>query len=113
MTDSERKTDTKNTIPTVSDVFEDRTIVELIYRPELRQTTFAMFNAGRWTFQDHVDTPERGRLVPFSPNNNLIKNEVVLLPSEPRMYGNEQQLLSEIAAFIHRYADLSSVFEHV
>ncbi|KGJ65558.1 hypothetical protein DXU04_12070 [Bradyrhizobium diazoefficiens] len=52
-------------------------------------------------------------MVPFSPNNNLIKNEVVLLPSEPRSYGDEQELVSEVVAFIHRYADLSQTFEQV
>ncbi|MEY9171081.1 hypothetical protein ABIF15_002313 [Bradyrhizobium elkanii] len=37
----------------------------------------------------------------------------MLLPSEPRIYGSEQQLVSEIADFIHRYADLSPSFEQV
>ncbi|WLA39717.1 hypothetical protein QNJ95_43940 [Bradyrhizobium elkanii] len=100
-------------IPTVSEVLEDGTIIELIYRPEVRSTSLVLFNAGRWTLQSHVDVSERHRLVPFSPNNNLIKNEVVLLPSEPRIYGSEQQLVSEIADFIHRYADLSPSFEQV
>ncbi|WP_338695230.1 hypothetical protein V5279_03815 [Bradyrhizobium sp. 26S5] len=100
-------------IPTVSEVLEDGTIVELVYRPEIRNTSLAIFNAGRWTLQSHVDVSERHRLVPFSPNNNLIKNEVVLLPSEPRIYGSEQQLVSDIAEFIHRYADLSPSFEKV
>lgn len=100
-------------IPTVSEVLEDGTIIELIYRPEIRITSLVLFNAGRWTLQSHVDVSERHRLVPFSPNNNLIKNEVVLLPSEPRIYGSEQQLVSEIADFIHRYADLSPSFEQV
>ncbi|BBZ91347.1 hypothetical protein BRDID11004_75240 [Bradyrhizobium diazoefficiens] len=57
--------------------------------------------------------PGGHKLVPFSPNNNLIKNEVVLLPSEPRSYGDEQELVSEVVAFIHRYADLSQTFEQV
>ncbi|WP_259265832.1 hypothetical protein [Bradyrhizobium elkanii] len=100
-------------IPTVSEVLEDGTIIELIFRPEIRITSLVLFNAGRWTLQSHVDVSERHRLVPFSPNNNLIKNEVVLLPSEPRIYGSEQQLVSEIADFIHRYADLSPSFEQV
>ncbi|APO49704.1 hypothetical protein BD122_05695 [Bradyrhizobium diazoefficiens] len=60
-----------------------------------------------------MDVPGGHKLVPFSPNNNLIKNEVVLLPSEPRSYGDEQELVSEVVAFIHRYADLSQTFEQV
>ncbi len=109
----ERDEQKRKIIPTVSEVLEDGTIIELIYRPEIRITSLVLFNAGRWTLQGHVDVSERHRLVPFSPNNNLIKNEVVLLPSEPRIYGSEQQLVSEIADFIHRYADLSPSFEQV
>ncbi|TWH96153.1 hypothetical protein IQ17_06435 [Bradyrhizobium daqingense] len=99
--------------PTVSDVLEDGTIVELVYRPEHRATLLATSVAGRWTLATHVDVPGGDQLVPFSPNNNLIKNDVVLLPSEPRIYGTEQELVSEIVAFIHRYADLSPTFEQV
>ena len=51
------------------------------------------------------------RLVPFSPENNLIKNEVVLLPSEPQIYGSEEKLLADIRSYIHRYVDLSPSFE--
>ncbi|WP_271586818.1 hypothetical protein [Bradyrhizobium sp. CCBAU 53415] len=99
--------------PTVSDVLEDGTIVELIYRPEHRTTLFAKSLAGRWTLARLVDVPGGHQLAPFSPDNNLITNEVVLLPSEPRSYESEQQLLTEIIDFIHRYADLSSAFEQV
>jgi hypothetical protein len=52
-------------------------------------------------------------IVPFSPRNNLIWNEVVLLPSEPRLYGDEEALIADIQAFIHRYVDLSPTFEKV
>ena len=38
-------------IPTVSEVLEDGTIIELVYRPENRITFLVVFNAGRWTLQ--------------------------------------------------------------
>jgi len=38
---------------------------------------------------------------------------VVLLPSEPEEYGSEEQLLAEIQSFIHRYVDVSSLFEKI
>jgi hypothetical protein len=97
--------------PTVSAVGEDRTIVELLYRPEERRTLFALCNAGRWTLQSHIDLDDNARLVPFSPDNNLIKNDVVLLPSEPLIYGSEEKLIGDIRAYIHRYVDLSPSFE--
>jgi hypothetical protein len=100
-------------IPTVSEVLSDGTIVELVYEPDEGRTNLAIFNGGRWTLQNRVEISPGRILVPFSPENNLIKNAVVLLPSEPRIYGSEQQLVSEIASFIHRYADLTSTFEKI
>src|SRR5438128_8020634 len=73
----------KQIVPTASAVLGDGTIVEMVFQPEHRRTFFAIFNAGRWTLQDGIDLGDEARLVPFSPGNNLIKNEVVLLPSEP------------------------------
>lgn len=94
-------------------MLEDGTLIELVYRPEHRSTHLILFSAGRWTLQDQVEVSAQRRLVPFSPNNNLIKNEVVLLPSEPRIYGSEHQLTLEIAQFIHKYCDLTPTFEQV
>ncbi len=99
-------------VPAVSRCLSDGTLVELVYRPEDRQTMFALYNAGRWTLQQRHDI-EGARLVPFSPQNNLIRNEAVLLPSEPRMYGSEQKLLSEVGEFIHHYVDLSEALEKI
>jgi hypothetical protein len=100
-------------IPTASAVLEDGTMIELIFKPELRKTFLAIFSAGRWTLQNSVDIDSGTRLVPFSAGNNLIKNYVVLLPSEPRTYGTEDKLVSEVQAFIHYYLDVSPKFEKV
>jgi hypothetical protein len=100
-------------IPTASAILENGTIVEMTFLPERGRTFFAIHNAGRWTVKDHVDIGENARLVPFSPNNNLIKNEVVLLPSEPTIYGSEEKLVSDIQQFIHRYVDFDTPFEMV
>src|SRR6267378_965583 len=85
----------------------------MAFQPKQRRTLFAIYNAGRWTLQDAIDLGSDARLVPFSPNNNLIKNEVVLLPSEPLIYGSEEKLVADIQEFIHRHIDLSPSFEKV
>jgi hypothetical protein len=99
--------------PIVSALLDNGTIVELVFQADTRRTFLALYNAGRWTFQEGIDLDQKTRLVPFSPWNNLIKNEVVLLSSEPRLYGSEGQLVSDVLQFIHRYVDLSPVFEQV
>ena len=103
----------KRIVPTASAVLDDGTIVEMVFRPDLRRTLFAIYSAGRWTLQDAIDIGPDAKLVPFSANNNLIKNEVVLLPSEPRIYGSEAQLVADIRTFIHRYVDFGESFENV
>lgn len=100
-------------IPTTSAILDDGVIVELAYDPGLRRTYFVVFSAGRWSIQNRVTTNGGITLVPFSPANNLIANEAVLLPSEPRIYGSEDKLLAEIQGFIHRYVDLSPTFEKI
>ena len=103
----------KQTVPTASGVIYDGTLIELVFQPKRRQTIFAVYDAGRWTLKPYVDLDDGTRLVPFSPENNLIKNEAVLLPSEPQIYGSEEQLLSDIRSYIHRYVDLSATFEKI
>lgn len=103
----------QQTVPTTSAVLDDGTMIELVYSPERRKTFLAVCNAGRWTLRDRVTTSGGVTLVPFSPENNLIANEAVLLPSGPSIYGSEDKLVSEIQAFIHRYVDLSPTFEKV
>ena len=51
--------------------------------------------------------------MPYSAGNNLIKNNVILLPSGPEAYGSEAELVAEIQAYIHRYVDLSPQFERI
>jgi len=100
-------------VPTVSQCFPDGTLVELLYRPGEQTTAFAVWRDGKWSIEQEVETIRGERLVPFSPRNNLIKNDVVLLPSEPGSYGSEKELLSDIQGFIHRYVDVSPTFEKV
>jgi hypothetical protein len=103
----------KQMVSTASAILEDGTIVEMAFQPQLRRTVLVIYNAGRWTLQDAIDLGSDARLVPFSPNNNLIKNEVVLLPSEPSIYGSEEELVADIQQFIHRHVDLDASFEKV
>jgi hypothetical protein len=100
-------------IPTASAILDDGSLVELVCQADKRRTHFALFNAGSWTLRDHVDIAGSVGLAPFSPANNLIKNEVVLLASEPRIYGSESELVADIQQFIHRYVDFSPTFERV
>jgi hypothetical protein len=111
--DSDTDKKKKHFAPTTSAILDDGSLVELVFQPGQRSTCLAVYSAGRWTMQEDVDLDGVTRLVPFSPENNLIKNDAVLLSSEPRIYGTEEQLVSDVQQFIHRYVDLSPIFEQV
>ena len=111
--DSIEKLACQKSLPTISAVFKDSAILEMIYTPTDRRTRFALWKTGSWSFQDALPIDPLHRLVPYSAENNLIKNEVVLFPSEPEEYGSEEALLGEIQSFIHRYVDVSPFFEKI
>ena len=83
----------------------------MVHRPDEKRTGFALWRDEKWTIESAFEADPFRRWVPYSPHNNLIKNEVVLLPSEPEEYGSEEELLAEIQDFIHRYLDVSPLFE--
>ena len=100
-------------VPTVSAVFKDGSILEMLYDRDARQTRFALWRDNTWTIvEDHAVNPME-RLVPFSPANTLIRNEIVLLPSVPEEYGAEDRLLHEVRGFIHQYVDVSPLYEEI
>src|SRR5216684_8590247 len=100
-------------IATVSAVLDDGTLVEMVLDPKTRRTSFVLEKEGEWRSADSVPIDSSARLVPYSPRNNLLAHEVVLLPSEPEEYGSEEILLREIESFIHRYVDVSPLFEKI
>lgn len=100
-------------IPTVSARFDDGTQVEMVYAHERRATAFAVWRGDRWAIEPSVVASPLHRLVPYSPYNNLVRNQVVLFASGPEEYGTEADLVGRIQAFIHRYVDMSPLYETI
>ena len=98
-------------IPTISAITSDNRLVELVYDPFERRTALAISGEGQWRIEERYETQTGERLVPYRADNTLIKHSVVLLPSEPEEYGTTAELVADIRAYIHRYADLSERFE--
>jgi hypothetical protein len=103
----------RKSVPTVSSVLSDGSILEMAYLPDKAETAFVLWQDGQWKYETSINVSPRERLVPYSPSNNLIKHEVVLFPSEPMEYGSEEQLIGEVQNFIHQYVDVSPLFEKV
>lgn len=100
-------------VPTVSTILPKGEMVELTYRPEKQETSLVIWDGGDWRAAKEISVSESEKLIPYSASNNLIQNQVVLLPSEPEEYGSEETLLSEIQDYIHRYVDVSPLFEKI
>jgi hypothetical protein len=110
--ESAEKAKEKNVTPTVSAVLPDGPLVEMVYRPEERRTLLCVATEDQIRYETNV-MDDGKRLVPYSPENNLLKNSVVLVPSEAAPYESEQALIAEIREFIHRYVDISPLFEEI
>ena len=102
----------KRRIHAASRVFADGTLIELVFSPEGRQTSFAVAGTGGISTCGTIDA-EGETFVPFSADNNLIRHRAVLLPSMAQPYGSREQLRTDIRAFIHRYLDLTPLFERI
>lgn len=100
--------------PTVSRVCEDRTLIELVYDPAKRTTGLAVSRFdGLWNIEREVRVETGETLVPYSPRNNLIANECVLLPSGPSEFLTKEALITDIEAFLGRYVQLSPLFAKI
>src|SRR5947199_3133875 len=96
--------------PTVSTVLPDGSLAEMLCQEN--RTLFCVSKDGAFRYEASLLVNGQ-RLVPYSPRNNLLTNEVFLFPSEPFEYESEAKLVGNIWDFIHRYVDISSLFERI
>ncbi|HYC99577.1 hypothetical protein [Brevundimonas sp.] len=100
--------------PTVSRVLPDGRLVELLYDPDRRATALAIADAdGTIAVHDALELADGERLVPYAADNNLIATGCVLLPSAVGTFTTQAALVAQVQAFLHRYVDLSPVFEAI
>jgi hypothetical protein len=94
----------------VSAVLPGGVLAEMVYQEN--RTLFCVAKDGEVRYEPNLVVNGQ-RLVPYSPCNNLLSNEVVLFPSEPLEYESEESLVESIRTFIHRYVDISPLFEQI
>lgn len=100
--------------PTISRLLADGTMIELLYDAKSAQTVLAICPPGGTPrLESQYDLAGQECLVPYAPGNNLLTSGCVLLASEAGDYIDKAGLLAEIKAFIHRYVDLTPLFEDI
>jgi len=108
------KEPSSNFTPTISRVLADGTMIELIYDADKGETCLAHCPpSGTPTLESKISPTEKETLIPYGAANNLLTSGCVLLPSAVGEFTNKASLLTDIKAFIHRYVDLSPLFEDI
>jgi len=103
-----------NNIPTISRVLADGALVEALYDPAEASTALAIrLPTGSISIEPHLDLPDHSRLTPYAAGNNLLSSGCVLLPSDVGAFADKDELVADVRAFIHRYVDLSPLFEEI
>src|SRR5260221_1173010 len=109
----ENKKRPQTVIPTMSRVLPSGEIVELVYDAKSGRTRLAVGIDGEFSVEDAVGIDANAKLVPVSPENDLIKHGVLLLPSAPETFDSVAKLVADIEAYLYRYVDLSERFRRI
>lgn len=95
-----------------SEILHDGTIIEMLYNQKERVTSLSIYQDGKVTSRKTFDY-EGITLKPHPATKDLLKNKVILFPSEAIEYGSQIELIATIQAFIHKYLSVSLFFEKV
>ena len=110
---NEQEKNSDKPITRTSMVTEDA-LYEMVFDRINKKTSFFKVDVNG-DIEPNIDEVElMGRKYkPFSPHNELIEKGVVLFPSSATHYESEKQILNEIQSYIHKYLDISEVFEQI
>ncbi len=97
-----------------STVLDDDALYEMVYDKESNKTSYIKIDKmGQMDFfLDEIKIGDN-KYLPYSPDNALIDKKVILFPSVTFPYENEEEILMEIRNFIHKYLDISEVYEQI
>ncbi len=95
-------------------IIREDALYEMVFNRITNKTYFfKMDKYGRLeSFLEEVEIEGR-KYKPLPPTYNLVDKNVILFPSLPVSYTNEEEILKEIQTFIHKYLDISEVFEPI
>jgi hypothetical protein len=91
----------------------DGGIAELIFSAKRNTTSFSVYRKGLVVEQDGIELDDGTKLVPVSPENNLIKHRAILLPEEAEDYESVTELCARIGGYLYKYVDLSESFREI
>lgn len=108
-----KKQDEKKPILKSTIITEDA-LYEMVYDTTLNTTSFV--KAGRNGVMDYLleEVEVNGEIYkPLPVWNALVQKKMILFPTMPFPYENEETLLKEIQVYVHKYLDVSEAFEMI
>lgn len=95
-------------------IFTPDALYEMVFDRKENKTSFSKMDRGGnlEALIEEVEIEGR-KYKPLPPSYNLVEKDVILFPSLATPYANEEEILKEIQTFIHKYLDISEVFEQI
>jgi hypothetical protein len=92
----------------------DDAIYEMVNSKILNKTSFCKMDrfGHQESFLEMVEI-DGIKYKPFSVTNPLVSKEIILFPSMPCPFENEEEILADIKNFIHEYLEVTEVFEQI
>lgn len=95
-----------------SEMLDDGTIIEMLFDSKAGETALAVCKDGNIVKERSIYY-KGVELRPHSAGKDILKNRVVLFPSEPLEYGSQRELIADIQTFVHKYLSVSDFFEKI
>ncbi len=98
-----------------SSIVTDDAIYEMVYNRLVNKSSYFKYERYGKKLTSFIDEVEIDGLKykPIQPTNALLEKGVILFPSIAQEYENEEEILKEISTFLHKYLDISEVFEQI
>lgn len=95
-------------------IFTPDALYEMVFDRKENKTSFSkMDRDGNLEALIKEVEIEGRKYKPLPPSYNLVEKDVILFPSLATPYTNEEEILKEIQTFVHKYLDISEVFEQI
>jgi len=95
-----------------SEILNDGTIIEMLFDSLKNETSLAIYKDNNIKCRKSFEA-DGVILKPHSAGKDLLKNKVILFPSEAKEYGSQKELIRDIQEFIHKYLSVSLFFEKI
>ena len=112
MKNKDKNNNNKKEYYTSGTILPDQKLTEMIYRPASNDTRLVTYKNNEQKTWEKI-TLDNKILAPYPSYYELVNKNVIIFPSDITPYESEMELIFEIQDFIHKYLDISFIFETI